>query len=67
MIITPFVNAAMSNLSLTSLLTTKQEQLPRVLEKLVTRRKYGHIYNFFMKLRELQVKKVPIFTRLRSY
>ena len=30
-------------------------------------RKYGHIYNFFMRLKELQVNKVPIFTRLASY
>ena len=30
-------------------------------------RKYGHIYNFFMRLKELQVNKVPIFTRLKSY
>ena len=30
-------------------------------------RKYGHIYNFFMRLKELSVNKVPIFTRLASY
>ena len=35
--------------------------------KIVMQRKYGHIYNFFMRLKELQVNKVPIFTRLKSY
>ena len=67
MIITPFVQAAMSSLSMTALLPAKQEQLPRVISKIVMQRKYGHIYNFFMRLKELQVNKVPIFTRLASY
>ena len=57
----------MSSLSMTALITPKQEQLPRVLTKIVMQRKYGHIYNFFMRLKELQVNKVPIFTRLASY
>jgi len=57
----------MSALSMTALITPKQEQLPRVLTKVVMQRKYGHIYNLFMRLRELQVNKVPIFTRLASY
>ena len=52
---------------MTALITPKQEQLPRVLTKIVMQRKYGHIYNFFMRLKELQVNKVPIFTRLASY
>jgi len=67
MIITPFIKAAMSSLSIYSLLPAKQEQLPRVITKIVMQRKYGHIYNFFMRLKELQVNKVPIFTRLKSY
>ena len=67
MIITPFVQAAMSSLSMTALLPAKQEQLPKVISKIVMQRKYGHIYNFFMRLKELQVNKVPIFTRLTSY
>jgi hypothetical protein len=67
MIITPFIKAAMSSLSMTSLLPAKQEQLPRVITKVVMQRKYGHIYNFFMRLKELQVNRVPIFTRLDSY
>jgi len=57
----------MSALSMTALITPKQEQLPRVLTKLVMQRKYGYIYNFFMRLKELSVNKVPIFTRLASY
>ena len=57
----------MSSLSMTALITPKQEQLPRVLTKIVMQRKYGHIYNFFMRLKELSVNKVPIFTRLVSY
>ena len=57
----------MSSLSMTALITPKQEQLPRVITKIVMQRKYGHIYNFFMRLKELQVNKVPIFTRLASY
>ena len=57
----------MSSLSMTSLITPKQEQLPRVISKVVMQRKFGHIYNFFMRLKELQVNKVPIFTRLASY
>jgi hypothetical protein len=57
----------MSSLSMTALISPKQEQLPRVLTKIVMQRKYGHIYNFFMRLKELQVNKVPIFTRLASY
>ena len=52
---------------MTALLPAKQEQLPRVITKVVMQRKYGHIYNFFMRLKELQVNKVPIFTRLASY
>ena len=67
MIITPFIRAAMSSLGENSLVTAKQEQLPRTLTKIVMQRKYGHIYNFFMRLKEHQVNKVPIFTRLRSY
>lgn len=67
LVITPFIKAAMSALSGTSLLSAKQEQLPRTLTKIVMQRKYGHIYNFFMRLKEHQVNKVPIFTRLRSY
>ena len=67
LIITPFVQAAMSSLSMTALLPAKQEQLPRVITKVVMQRKYGYIYNFFMRLKELQVNKVPIFTRLASY
>ena len=67
MIITPFIKAAMSSLSIYSLLPAKQEQLPRVITKIVMQRKYGHIYNFFMRLKELQVNKVPIFTRLKSF
>ena len=38
-----------------------------MLSKIVMQRKYSHIYNFFMRLKELQVNKVPIFTRLASY
>jgi hypothetical protein len=67
LIITPFIKAAMCTLSGTSLLSAKQEQLPRTLTKIVMQRKYGHIYNFFMRLKEHQVNKVPIFTRLKSY
>ena len=67
LIITPFVQAAMTSLSMTALLPAKQEQLPRVISKIVMQRKYGYIYNFFMRLKELQVNKVPIFTRLASY
>lgn len=67
LIVTPFIQAAMGSLSMTSLITPKQEQLPRVLTKIVMQRKYGHIYNFFMRLKELQVNQVPIFTRLASY
>ena len=52
---------------MTALITPKQEQLPRVLTKIVMQRKYGHIYNFFMRMRELSVNRVPIFTRLASY
>lgn len=66
-LIQPFVKAAMSALSSNSLLSPKQEHLPRVIAKVVMQRKYGHIYNFFMRLKEHQVNKVPIFTRLRSY
>jgi len=48
MIVSPFVKAALSSLSKSkSLLSSKQEQLPRVLTKLVMQRKYGYIYNFF--------------------
>ena len=43
----------MSALSMTALITPKQEQLPRVITKVVMQRKYGHIYNFFMRLKEL--------------
>ena len=57
----------MNSLSMTALLPAKQEQLPRVIAKVVMQRKYGYIYNFFMRLKELQVNKVPIFTRLASY
>ena len=57
----------MNSLSMTALLPAKQEQLPRVITKVVMQRKYGYIYNFFMRLKELQVNKVPIFTRLASY
>ena len=67
LVVTPFVQTAMSALSMTALITPKQEQLPRVLTKIVTQRKYGYIYNFFMRLKELSVNKVPIFTRLASY
>lgn len=67
MIITPFIKAAMVSIGENSLVTAKQEQLPRTLSKIVMQRKYGHIYNFFMRLKEHQVNKVPIFTRLRSY
>ena len=38
-----------------------------MITKVVMQRKYGYIYNFFMRLKELQVNKVPIFTRLASY
>ena len=41
--------------------------MPRVLEKVVLTRKIGYIYNFFSRLKGMQVHKVPIFTRLRSY
>ena len=57
----------MNSLSMTALLPAKEEQLPRVITKVVMQRKYGYIYNFFMRLKELQVNKVPIFTRLASY
>ena len=67
LIVTPFIQAAMSSMSMTALIPPKQEQLPRVLTKIVMQRKYGYIYNFFMRLKELQVNKVPIFTRLASY
>jgi hypothetical protein len=67
LIISPYIKAAMASLPTHSLVSAKQEQLPRTIVKLVTQRKYGHIYNFFMRLKELQVSKVPIFTRLLSY
>lgn len=57
----------MKSLSMTALVSAKQEQLPRTLTKIVMQRKYGYIYNFFMCLKELSVNKVPIFTRLKSY
>ena len=53
LIVTPFIQAAMSSLSMTALITPKQEQLPRVITKVVMQRKYGYIYNFFMRLKEL--------------
>ena len=53
LIVTPFIQAAMSSLSMTALITPKQEQLPRVVTKVVMQRKYGYIYNFFMRLKEL--------------
>ena len=52
MIITPFIKAAMVSIGENSLVTAKQEQLPRTLSKIVMQRKYGHIYNFFMRLKE---------------
>ena len=67
LIVTPFIQSAMGSLSMTALITPKQEQLPRVIKKIFMQRKYGYIYNFFMRLKELQVNKVPIFTRLDSY
>ena len=43
----------MASLPQYSLVSAKQEQLPRTIAKVVMQRKYGHIYNFFMRLKEL--------------
>lgn len=61
------MQAAMNAISSNTLVSIKQEQLPRTLAKIVMQRKYGHIYNFFMRLKEHSVNKVPIFTRLKTY
>ena len=53
LIVTPFIQSAMGSLSMTALITPKQEQLPRVIKKIFMQRKYGYIYNFFMRLKEL--------------
>jgi hypothetical protein len=48
-------------------MSAKKDPLPRVIYQIATQRKQSHIYNFFLRLKEHEVNKVPIFTRLNSF
>jgi hypothetical protein len=67
LVVQPFVKQAMSTLCHTSLVTVRQQQLPRILASLFLKKTFAHTYTFFSSVRDLQVSKVPIFCRLKSY
>ena len=66
LIVEPFIAAALDSMG-QSLMSAKKDPLPRVIYQIATQRKQSHIYNFFLRLKEHEVNKVPIFTRLNSF
>jgi hypothetical protein len=60
------VKEAMRSLSSNSLVSVRQQHMPRLLASLFIKKNFSHVYTFFSGLKELQVNKVPIFTRLKS-
>jgi len=67
LVVQPFVKQAMNSLSHTSLVSVRQQQLPRALASLFLKKTFAHTYTFFSSVRDLQLNKVPIFCRLKSY